>query len=125
MVGHFGRRGFMEDVAAGTERPIESVVFAESFTFHEARATAVVVFMEINVTVAAGEAVVLLIAVVFMLVTTATSSHALESVAIPALSAAEGLIVGSQVSGGRAMHDGVWHREAMDLDGLESGVAMM
>jgi len=93
----------MEQLSRGTtRRTTKTLVFVESLSLRHNRASACVVFVNINVAMAAREAFVLLEAVVVMFVTTTTrdnaaaaaatmtttssssaSPHALKSVAIP------------------------------------------
>jgi len=83
-------------------RAVETIFFVVAFSFHDSGASACAVFMEIDVTMASGETIVLLEAVVIVIVATTTAatashtsarwwrrrrspSHALKPVAIPSL----------------------------------------
>jgi len=84
---------------------VEPIFFVVAFSLHDSGASACAVFMEIDVTMASGETIVLLEAVVIVIVATTTAatashtsarwwrrrrspSHALKPVAIPSLGTA-------------------------------------
>ena len=82
-------------------RAVETIFFVVAFSFHVSGSPACEVFMEINVTMASGETIMLLEAVVIVIVATTTAatashtsarwwrrrspSHTLKPVAIPSL----------------------------------------
>jgi len=99
----------MEQLSRGTTRgSAKTLIFVESFSLHDHRASARAVFVDVNIAVASREAVVLLEAEVFIIITIATatmtrddaaaatttttttyaSSHAFKSVAIPSFTTA-------------------------------------
>jgi hypothetical protein len=75
LVGDLGWGGFMEQLGGSTARgSLETLIFVESLSLHDSGTSACAVFMEIDVTMAAREAVVLLEAEVLIAVTTTTTS---------------------------------------------------
>ena len=95
----------MEQLRGGAATgAVEALIFVETFSLHDGRASACAVFMEVNIAMAAGKAIMLLEAVMVVLIATtgtaasdastaaaaSSSSHALKLFAVPSLTAATG-----------------------------------
>jgi hypothetical protein len=95
----------MEQLGGGAATgAVEALIFVETFSLHDGRASACAVFMEVNIAMAAGKAIMLLEAVMVVLIATtgtaasdastaaaaSSSSHALKLFAVPSLTAATG-----------------------------------
>jgi hypothetical protein len=106
LVGNFGWSGLVEQLGGGAALGAgETLIFVKAFSFHDSRASACAVFMEVNIAMASRKAVMLLKAVMVVLIATttattasdtstaaaaasSTSSHALKLFAIPSLTTA-------------------------------------
>jgi hypothetical protein len=103
LVGNFGWRGLVEQLGWGTALgSLKTVLFVISLPLHDGRTSTCAVFVNVDITTASRETVVLFEAEVFVVITTTTctttaardasptatsasSSHLLEPGAIPSL----------------------------------------
>jgi len=122
-VSYFRGCIFLEKIGATAAGPVEAFLLSKPLTLHNgraARAATVDILVEVDVTAATWEPIVLLEAEMLMFVTTtggaaaasaaaaaAASPHTLEPVAIPSLTTnRRWVVVQVKVSGGRSIHCG-------------------
>lgn len=129
LVGYLGRRALLEDIITTRRRTaFESIVLKKTLSFCNTSrlpcAAAVEVLMDVDVAATSWKAVVFLVAEVIVLAiaaggTPATSPHALESVAIPALASARlFVIIAGKITGRRAIHSRFLRKRSADPTSL-------
>jgi hypothetical protein len=116
LIGYFRRRTlFKQIVAAGRSSALESLILEETIPLLNTRrlatgwATAVEVFVDVDIAATSGKTVVLLEAVVIMFIVTTrrtpATPHTLESIAIPTLaSPPRWLVKAGEIASRRAIH---------------------